>query len=820
MPLPVDPLLLADHFIFPGSPPTSLKLPRIFLPIFQRDAVWDQSQICELWDSLLRGIPVPSLILAEYDSGIKVQETQAGTPVHPAPGDYFLIDGQQRARAVLTALERIFVDGSFANHAPRPLAQRLWLDLDWPHTADKNDKAETLDTHGLRFGFFLCTQSAPWGHNPERTGRPNSNKIRQAREILFKSCLEPDFQAGGSKAGCFDFELSLENTWPVEARCPVPFKDVLDHFMKAGPHSPQSWLSFLQGIYKIYAEQRTINHAGPHPPPTHLPSVANQLFHALPRLAKPGLTCIESDIDVDDLITAFQRINRNGTLVRNDELFFATIKKIIPSLYALAKQASDTLPPLDVVRGAVILATQPRLMSTSVLTPVSRRGNSPTITPPIELSPANLRSLEAAAMASVSGLPLSVQLMNALSPTPTSLKTALDELIRIIAYSSMPASDPGLPAVMFSRLKVTSWLPVLAWLIEWRKSYPQTALTINDRELLIRYLLMNHFFADWYPDEALMLRDLLDFVQDRARRGNAFPEVCEIRKHLDCYVKPNTGGAPAWLRKVDDYAGGHLVLPLTPVEWTRFLQNWVARPGNNGWLPDTNNYGGLLPGLADDLLMWSQRHVMDDWFKVHAKNIALFGKLGKPWDVDHIVPGSFFSFSGRTTKPTAGSPFLVQALSSNWLGLPSVKPHWNNISNIANRFGNKRLWPLGFNRSHGNISAKDKLSITWLGRRNSWDVLSYWPRVRASGSLILSASSIGNKLFRCWNLTPSNSRVLWNYVNLKAFLYATLASQRGREITIYRELFQILEPGLKCHIDWTNGACGDRMKSNVPSSSE
>ena len=36
---------------------------KIILPLYQRDAVWSEGRICALWDSLLRGYPLPSFLL-------------------------------------------------------------------------------------------------------------------------------------------------------------------------------------------------------------------------------------------------------------------------------------------------------------------------------------------------------------------------------------------------------------------------------------------------------------------------------------------------------------------------------------------------------------------------------------------------------------------------------------------------------------------------------------------------------------------------------------------------------------------------------------
>ena len=38
--------------------------PRLALPSFQRDAVWDERHVELLWDSMLRGFPVGAILLA------------------------------------------------------------------------------------------------------------------------------------------------------------------------------------------------------------------------------------------------------------------------------------------------------------------------------------------------------------------------------------------------------------------------------------------------------------------------------------------------------------------------------------------------------------------------------------------------------------------------------------------------------------------------------------------------------------------------------------------------------------------------------------
>ena len=66
------------------------------VPILQRGLVWEQSQVELLWDSILRGIPIGSIVLCKINNSIKQQvksnDNQYGT--------HFILDGQQRCNAI------------------------------------------------------------------------------------------------------------------------------------------------------------------------------------------------------------------------------------------------------------------------------------------------------------------------------------------------------------------------------------------------------------------------------------------------------------------------------------------------------------------------------------------------------------------------------------------------------------------------------------------------------------------------------------------------------------------------------------------------
>ncbi|MFE8033280.1 DUF262 domain-containing protein [Thiohalocapsa marina] len=812
---PYTPLQLINHLVFPGTVPGNDE-PHIFLPIIQRESVWQPTQVCELWDSLLRGIPLPSLILSQfhdsYAPSIKVDDDS--NKWHPSSKDYLLLDGQQRARALLTGLDRI-CDSNI-------LLQRLWLDLDWPHREDPNDSQGTLDEHGLRFGFFLCTQASPWGHDRARNGRPNRKKIAAAREALFQSNWYPDFSKGGKRSGCFDFQIPLEFTWPVEAHCPLPFKSILDYLIKNHSADKKEWGVFLKETFNSLEKslQPKVTNGSNCTLQLFKPlsdeiidRVASQLHTSLPPLlTSTTINAVVANLPPEELLPAFKRINRNGSDVKNEELFFAAIKQQEPSCDDLARLAGTRLSPLDVVRGAVILATQPPLSDT--LDPSQPRLAERT--PPIELSPATIQTLKM----SVGGAGgLAQKLSNDLDQT-SRFRLNFDALTNdLLLFKAGNSNDKGLPGVMLPRLGVTSWLPPLVWLIS-RQSQPLSISPseperILQRERILQYVLVDHFFADWYPDKAKMLRDLIDYVAEEAGKNKPFPKTCEIRDRLSVYVKSPTTSSPAWLRSVADpsFPQSQLVLPLTPKEWESFLKRWIHQ--NKGWLPNVANYGGVLPGLADDLLMWSQREAMDRWFRPHSKEISRFSKIDQPWDIDHIVAQSFFDLrSTQIDDPSA----LDNLLKSRFItSLPSDRA-WQSVKNVANRFGNKRLWPSGFNRQDGDTPAEEKLSPNWLSGLAGWKVLSGWVSgVPNTPNPIIDASRISSGQKSNLDSTRKQKEA-WNTSSVSEFLDAVIGEQDGREIDIYRELFDFLESGLTCHDDWSRGASGSRFTSDAAAS--
>jgi hypothetical protein len=76
----------------------------VALPMIQRGSVWKPGQIIDLWDSLLQGMPIGSLMISELQPGTPVRrQGQKKSELVSAAGGLGLIDGQQRTLAMLAA---------------------------------------------------------------------------------------------------------------------------------------------------------------------------------------------------------------------------------------------------------------------------------------------------------------------------------------------------------------------------------------------------------------------------------------------------------------------------------------------------------------------------------------------------------------------------------------------------------------------------------------------------------------------------------------------------------------------------------------------
>ncbi|MBN2900021.1 MAG: DUF262 domain-containing protein, partial [Clostridia bacterium] len=73
---------------------------KVVLPMIQRGSVWAPHKILDLWDTLLRGMPIGAMMASEAKLDELIKDPNQDGTRKASAGDINLIDGQQRTLAI------------------------------------------------------------------------------------------------------------------------------------------------------------------------------------------------------------------------------------------------------------------------------------------------------------------------------------------------------------------------------------------------------------------------------------------------------------------------------------------------------------------------------------------------------------------------------------------------------------------------------------------------------------------------------------------------------------------------------------------------
>ena len=284
---------IADSNLYDRRVESKLRIPNI-----QRGLVWKPSQVELLWDSILRGFPIGSmLILGKED------------------GQNEILDGQQRSNAIINGFDtECLITTEFGKY-PKSI---LWYDLGY----EPEDSDEERRLHGIR----LINSSHPWGYTA------SGNKLEAAKR---RGAI---YEVYGDKPPKKKSEWDIRKFLPyhfitknAEARnnaflpIPLPFLVNAAKGMRGETDMP-AFISIVKGYIAAFAK------ISPWWAKLYENRVTEFITNADYSFCKTFFDLNDYTIvfnyvtTQDDIELLFNRVNSKGTPMSNAELTYAAIK--------------------------------------------------------------------------------------------------------------------------------------------------------------------------------------------------------------------------------------------------------------------------------------------------------------------------------------------------------------------------------------------------------------------------------------------------------------------------------------------------------------
>ena len=419
---------------------------------FQRNAVWKEDKVEDLWDSIFCYFPIGSIMLARFEDFSEVgyrniqisrSDSYPDTITTGEGINFIVVDGQQRLNAISLG---------FAPFDENDRA-RLWIDLIAP---------QPLSTR--RFDFYLCTRDNPFGINPDKSPL-SREQLRQAFSKIDRSNED-------------DTDLSLSRTYPYRARLAVPFVEfctIIKQIDGADWEIVRNKLSSAETV-GLRGKALDLFRNGLN---TQVVSVEflNEVIRVIRDIVLgnsyevPAILIQKKDrqwMTAQKLGKLFERVNTGGVQPRPAELFFSALKLRYPPINNyIAEIYNDPqfrglLTPTDLVLTVLRIA-------------------DPTIT---ELQ---LGLFEGIVEKNINKL---VELTNRTQDTESEFKRCLKLAYQALHHNGEP-DDIGLPREYLTTLRPRVWQTIAIWIYQYLDHICIQGITKADRLNMLRFAVLD-----------------------------------------------------------------------------------------------------------------------------------------------------------------------------------------------------------------------------------------------------------------------------------------------------------------------------------------
>lgn len=634
----------------------------VALPMIQRGSVWKPKQIIDLWDSLLRGMPMGSLMFSEIPAGVDVRKIgEKEMRKTPDTGAIGLIDGQQRTLAMLLA---------WAFNTDIEIDKRIWINFD-----DK-PSAEHL------FSLRVTTKNQPFGFQKNSPSTKLSlSELREARKPF------------NDKAFTQDEVFKIAK--PYQSKLPIELRELIALWKG----NENQWIASTQALLGANYPEQNIDSLFIKNKIAQFATALKRMFALKVPLLKVNSDFFNSDdtenneVNIDPpLAVLFKRIGTGGTPLSDADYAYSVIKHRIPETYTIV----ETLHNKNDLNVAGLLTATDLVMTAMRLGAAEfQQADGKLITDwesPTKQDFHRLIKIDGF-LSKESGKGF-FQIIKS-----GELDETFKSLNKLVSYNQI--SNPhGLPPYSLPLLQRPLVQVLLRWIrIVQQKNRSDSACNTDDileknRDAVLRFVMYWQLCVI-NPRKASTIA-----FKQLSETSLHFPDLAIYHALLDAEVaipmvsphtieriKKNVAFTDANLETIDNKAKflrGWKRFHITPssTDTEKKVINFYQRWWGNG-------------SYTHPLLLWLLR-----------KNVASFEGspvAGRdedtPYDFDHICPANHW---GQWTGVTVGERLIDFHVAGDSGG------HWR----LGNSIGNVRVWSREKNRSDGADSPREKLELS------------------------------------------------------------------------------------------------------------
>ena len=638
--------------------------PIIAMPPIQRTSVWGAKQVVDLWDSLMRGLPIGTFYLVEQPGAARELVLVGGDPINNSHQEtqqseragFDLLDGQQRVRALLAGV-----------YGPKAGKFCIWVDLG----AESADQKPCLR---------VTSKAQPFGYDGN-----SGKKLSVPQRKAARKAIEPDPEkhplkpASGENRPAYNLELfdvEVIQDGQLIDQPPQPF-DATRYTFK---------LHELLGGWRKHAVCGTGDRVAallellPVPLREHdgIDSALRVLDKAFLRVeaAQVALLRIKPDEFADTkqtLLTLFERIGAGGTPLSSEERLFSIYKHYVPQV----RDAVEVIYARDgrLLPQTKIVATALRIANATLAQPGYTVPDVGTFAKQMAAQPSSeLRERLGCLIPLVSGT---------IAQSEGLISRSFKATKSLLSYTGKDDAF-WMPDVVLARLPAELWQALVFWTTQKLQINNQAVDFETSREEIVRFALFWYIFVS---DNEKALQRTFSIIKTEAARSDLFP------------------GSLLYQRLVETVPNQRCAITLIKPE---SFSGLLCKEPNHSWLTDKqrfgegsnrNEIGARWWWSGEKILPWLQRNYVREKFPEYVPLSDHEDDL--PYEIDHVIPKADWNDWVSVKR-------RIPDLDRDWDTDTKQRMQWYR-SEIGDSIGNKRVVDAGINVSDSDDDISEKM---------------------------------------------------------------------------------------------------------------